>query len=139
MKQIHHLLLPLALLLFVSLPSSSQSSQTKKFPSPASADTIKNPLKGKPESLADGKKIYVRFCVTCHGEKGRGDGVAAPSLTKAAADHTSAFVQKQTDGAIFWIITQGITPMPRYMRVLTDAQRWAVVNYIRTLAKTVKK
>jgi mono/diheme cytochrome c family protein len=139
MKQIRQLILPLALLLFVSFTSFSQSSQARKFPSPTSADTIKNPVKGKPETLADGKKTYVRFCVTCHGEKGKGDGLAAASLNKPPADHTSAFVQKQSDGAIFWIIAQGNAPMPKYKRVLTDAQTWAVVNYIRTLAKTVKK
>jgi mono/diheme cytochrome c family protein len=139
MKQIHRLLYTMTLLVFVSVTSFSQTSQVRKFPSPPSADTIKNPLKGKPETLVDGKKTYVRFCVTCHGEKGKGDGLAAAALNKPPADHTSTFVQKQTDGALFWIIAQGNNPMPKYRRVLTDAQTWAVVNYIRTLAKPLKK
>lgn len=123
-------------LLFISF---SAQSQAKKFPSPASADEIKNPLKGNAIATDEGKKIYVQFCVTCHGTKGKGDGIAAPGLPKRPADHTSDFVQKQTDGAIFWIITEGNTPMPTYKKVLTESQRWQVVNYIRTLAKTPKK
>ena len=139
MRQINRPLQALTLLVFLSSTSFSQTSQARKFPSPPYADTIKNPIKGQPESLADGKKTYTRFCVTCHGEKGKGDGLAAAALNKPPADHTSAFVQKQTDGALFWIIAQGNNPMPKYKRVLTDAQTWAVVNYIRTLAKPIKK
>jgi mono/diheme cytochrome c family protein len=114
-------------------------SQTKKFPAPASADTIKNILKGDETSIVNGKKIYIQYCVTCHGDKGKGDGIAAPGLSKPPADHSSGFVQNQTDGALFWIITRGNIPMPAYGTTLTVVQRWQVVNYIRTLAKKSKK
>lgn len=113
-------------------------SQTKKFPAPASADAIINPLKGNAAATAEGKKIYIQFCATCHGNKGKGDGIAAPGLSKAPADHTSDFVQKQNDGALFWIITEGNNPMPTYKTALTETQRWQVVNFIRTLAKPKK-
>jgi mono/diheme cytochrome c family protein len=124
--------------LLLVLVSLTALSQPKKFPSPVSADTIKNPLKGNATATLEGKKIYTQFCVTCHGAKGKGDGIAAPGLPKRPADHTSDFVQKQTDGAIFWIITQGNNPMPTYKTTLTATQRWQVVNYIRTLAKPPK-
>ncbi|HYM92987.1 MAG TPA: cytochrome c [Chitinophagaceae bacterium] len=114
---------------------SDTFGQSKKFPSPASADVLVNPVKGNAEATAEGKKVYTLYCVTCHGNKGKGDGIAAPGLSKPPADHTSDFVQKQTDGAIYWIITQGNNPMPTYKTTLTDLQRWQVVNYIRTLAK----
>lgn len=126
-----HLILPF--LFFFSF--SSLFSQSRKFPSPPSADAVPNPLKGNAQATQDGKKIYTLYCVTCHGSKGRGDGIAAPGLSKPPADHTSDFVQKQTDGALFWIITEGNNPMPTYKSTLTEMQRWQVVNYIRTLAK----
>ena len=113
-------------------------AQPRKFPAPPSADTIMNPLKGNAIETLAGKKIYTQFCVTCHGAKGKGDGIAAPGLPKPPADHTSAFVQNQKDGAIFWVITNGNNPMPTYLKTLTVTQRWQVVNYIRTLAKTPK-
>ncbi len=122
--------------LCICLYFSNAFSQTKKFPSPASADAVINPLKGNAQATAEGKKIYTQYCVTCHGSKGKGDGIAAPGLSKPPADHTSDFVQKQTDGALFWIISAGNNPMPTYKTTLTETQRWQVVNYIRTLAKS---
>ena len=110
-------------------------SQSKTFPSPPSANALVNPVRGNSGATAEGKKIYELYCVTCHGKKGKGDGIAAPGLSKRPADHTSDFVQKQTDGALYWIITEGNNPMPTYKTTLTEAQRWEVVNYIRTLAK----
>ena len=126
------------LLLALAITINTAYSQQRKFPTPAYADTISNPIKGDVTSIAEGKKIYTRFCVTCHGNKGKGDGIAAPGLAKPPADHTSDFVQKQKDGALFWIITAGNRPMPTYKTTLTTAQRWQVVNYIRTLAKEKK-
>ena len=41
---------------------------------------------------------------------------------------------KHSDGALFWKITQGRPPMTSFRTLLTDDQRWQVVNYIRTLA-----
>ena len=110
-------------------------SQTRKFPSPPSADAVANPLKGNADATTEGKKTYTLYCVTCHGSKGKGDGIAAPGLSRPPADHTSDFVQKQTDGALFWIISEGNNPMPTYKSTLTETQRWQVVNFIRTLAK----
>ena len=118
---------------------TNAQSQAKKFPSPPSADTIKNPIKGNQASIISGKKIYTQYCVTCHGEKGKGDGIAAPGLPRPPADHTSAFVQNQTDGALYYLISEGYNPMPTYKKTLTPTQRWQVVNYIRTLAKNSKK
>jgi len=115
--------------------SSIAFSQSRKFPSPPSADGLTNPVKGNEQATLEGKKTYTLYCVPCHGSKGKGDGIAAPGLSKPPADHTSDFVQKQTDGALFWIITEGNNPMPTYKTTLTEKQRWQVVNYIRTLAR----
>src|SRR5437868_10750205 len=107
---------------------SNAFSQSRKFPSPASANAIINPLKGNAEATSEGKKIYTQYCVTCHGDKGKGNGIAAPGLSRPPADHTSDFVQKQTDGALFWIIREGNNPMPTYKTMLTETQRWQIVN-----------
>ena len=128
----------LILALLICFCFGNAFSQSRKFPSPASADALINPLKGNAEATSEGKKIYTQYCVTCHGSKGKGDGIAAPGLSKPPADHTSDFVQKQTDGALFWIISQGNNPMPTYRTTLSETQRWQVVNFIRTLAKTKK-
>lgn len=122
-----------------TLACSSSFAQQKPWASPKEAQVIKNPFAGNSSTLAEGKKLYVTNCAPCHGEKGRGDGPAAQALVPKPADHSSALVQSETDGSLFWKLTQGRNPMPAYGKILTEQQRWELVNYIRTLSKTAKK
>ena len=126
------------LILFFLVPFSPLFSQMKVFVAPKSADDITNPLKGKADATAEGKKSYTSYCTPCHGDKGKGDGLAAAGLNKPPADHTSAAFQSQSDGAIFWKLNEGNAPMPGYKKVLTETQLWQLVNYMRTLAKSKK-
>jgi mono/diheme cytochrome c family protein len=118
-------------------PGPMASLTGGEWVAPASADTAKNPLKGNIASIAEGKKIYAKYCVVCHGEKGKGDGIAAAGLTPRPADHSSEKIQKQSDGALFWKITTGRPPMASY-KTFSLEQRWQVVNYIRTLNAPAK-
>lgn len=110
-----------------------QQAKPAAWVAPASADTMKNPYKGSPDATVAGKKLYTTYCVACHGEKGKGDGPAAASLNPRPANHSSEKVQKQSDGAIFWKLTTGRSPMASYAKILTTQQRWQLVDYIRTL------
>jgi mono/diheme cytochrome c family protein len=111
----------------------------QKFTAPAWTDTLKNSNKNNPSAVQAGKKIYVQYCVICHGEKGKGDGVSVAGLPKHPTDHTSAEFQKQTDGAIFWEIGNSSSPMPMFKNTLKPNQMWQLVEYIRTLAIKAKK
>jgi mono/diheme cytochrome c family protein len=113
--------------------------QTKPWIAPKEADALINPEKGKADATAEGKKLYIQYCVVCHGDKGKGNGVAAGGLTPKPADHSSQKCQSQTDGAIYWKMTEGRPPMAAYKGSLKDEQRWSLVNYIRTLAAKGKE
>ena len=101
------------------------------------AARVKNPVAATPESIADGKRLYQRHCASCHGsnaEGGPGNDLipAAPDLTDNEWKHGS------TDGEIFSAIKNGVPPdlnMIPFGDQMNDAQIWAVVNYIRSLAK----
>ena len=99
---------------------------------PASAKNLKNPYSGK-SSISKGKSIYKTRCTVCHGEKGKGDGPAGKALNPPAADHSSALVQDQTDGELFWKVSEGRGPMVGWKLILSEEDRWHVVNYLRTL------
>ncbi len=114
-------------------------AQSKTWVAPANAANTKNPLAGNTETLKYAQVIYTTYCTPCHGNKGKGDGPAAAGLATKPANHSSDVVQKQTDGALFWMISEGRNPMPSYKTALSENQRWELVNYIRTLAKTPKK
>ena len=98
---------------------------------PADAKKLKNPVKG----VGNAKKSVETNCVSCHGASGKGDGVAAAALPPPKpADWTSDRVQKETDGELFWKITNGRGAMPPWKH-LPEKDRWDLVNYIRTLKK----
>ena len=126
----------LAMLFVIAIiASSSTPIGDNPWMAPKSADQLKNPFKGNIEATKEGKKLYLRYCKVCHGSTGKGDGPAGLALKPRPSDHTSDRIQNQSDGAIFWKITQGRTPMASYRKVLTEEQRWKMVNYIRELAK----
>jgi len=75
------------------------------------------------------------YCAICHGKKGKGDGVAGMALKPRPADFTKDVIQKQTDGAIYWKLTEGKAPMAAYKETLSEEQRWQLVNFIRSLRK----
>lgn len=140
-RSLKPMLLPILTISTISLMSfiwTAKPYQMAKFVAPASADAVVNPLKGNAGATAEGKKLYTANCAICHGDKGQGDGAAAAGLSKPPADHSSAAVQKQTDGAIFWKLSTGNNPMPAYNTVYNETQRWQLVNFIRTLAKAKK-
>jgi len=111
------------------------NKKTDEWKAPPEADKVSNPLKGNAAATDAGKKLYAQLCVVCHGDKGKGDGVAGISLNPRPANHASQKVQSQTDGAIFWKITSGRPPMAAYNSTLTEVQRWQLVNYIREIGK----
>lgn len=107
--------------------------QNNSWKAPPEADKLTNPLKNKEEATRSGKKLFSKNCVVCHGEQGNGDGMAAISLHPHPTNLVSQKVEAQSDGAIFWKITEGRSPMPGYKNTLSEEQRWQLVNYIRTL------
>tara|TARA_R110000868_G_scaffold410826_1_gene700381 strand:- start:2598 stop:3026 length:429 start_codon:yes stop_codon:yes gene_type:complete len=123
--------------LFVSFTTNPKSEyealQQKKWVAPASADNIKNPLKGDANAAASGKKLYKAMCFVCHGPKGKGDGMGGAGLTPKPTDLTTEEFQSQSDGAIFWKIAEGRAPMASYKTSIPEKKRWEIINYLRTL------
>lgn len=113
-------------------------AQSKTWMVPKEASSRSNPLSGDQASINSGKALYQTYCTPCHGNQGKGNGIAAVSLKPKPADHTSDMIQSESDGSLFYKISEGRTPMPSYKAAFTESQRWALVNYIRTLAKKKK-
>jgi mono/diheme cytochrome c family protein len=110
-----------------------QQGKQEKWIAPATTSVVKNPVASNEQSIAAGKIIYTNICYDCHGKKGKGDGPKSADLDKNPQDFTKEDFQKQTDGALFWKITEGKKPMASYKKDLTEEQRWQVINYVRTL------
>jgi len=119
----------LIILLLVSLDVVAQeehhkSEQQHRHPEYA---RIKNPVAIDAKSIAEGKKLYGKYCIACHGEAGNGG--TGPNLTGSVRIHGN------TDGEMFHIITDGVagTAMRGFKKDLTEEMRWRLVNYIKSL------
>ena len=99
---------------------------------PAAEKGKKNPLPADAAAVAQGKKVADVNCQSCHGPKGKGDGAAAAALNPKPADWTSKKIQAESDGEIFWKISNGRGAMPSW-KFLPENDRWALVRYIRSL------
>ncbi len=115
--------------------SAMVNAQTTPWVAPASADGIKNPFAQNVDATKKGKKMYNQFCSICHGDKGKGDGIAGVALTPKPGNFTTDKVQTQSDGAIYWKIRTGNPPMAPYKDIIKDDEIWALINYIRTFSK----
>jgi mono/diheme cytochrome c family protein len=134
LKTIHFSSTILAIVIIFTIVAF-ESPPGDRWVAPPSADKIINPLKNNASATKSGKKLFNSYCVVCHGPKGRGDGMAGASLTPKPANLTLQEIQSQTDGAIYWKIMNGRTPMPSYKDVIPDKNVWEMINYLRTLKK----
>ncbi len=90
------------------------------------APEIVNPALADANSLARGRGLYEAQCLSCHGPAGAGDGPGAPGKL---AD-LRGVLQNRRDEDLNRTIVHGVGTMPRLG--LTDAERWDVINYLRS-------
>lgn len=103
---------------------------------PVGASAQKNPLPASPQSIALGKTKYETYCMVCHGVAGAGDGPVAPKMAAKPPALNAGNALGYSDGRLYHIITDGQGVMSSYAYQLVDENdRWAIVNYIRTLQK----
>ena len=117
----------------VNLGNHNSFSQDKPWIADASAKNLKNPIASDKSSIKKGKALYTIRCVICHGETGVGDGLGSKALNPKPANHTSSKVQDESDGELFWKISEGRGAMIGWKLILPEEDRWHLVNYIRTL------
>jgi len=125
----------LTVLLISALVALSEEQSKTQWTAPAAEARKKNPVSVTESSLAAGQKIYLKRCLACHGKTGNGDGPDAADLGIDPAKLSDPAIRAETDGELFWKITVGKKPMPNYGTRLSPADRWSVINYLRSLAK----
>ncbi|MFQ5567862.1 MAG: c-type cytochrome, partial [Paracoccaceae bacterium] len=102
-----------------------------------------------PELVEQGRAIYFRRCSFCHGLLGDGNGPAADYLDPRPRDftlgtfkfRTTQSGELPTDEDLFRTVSRGLpgTAMQafdsdRIKNGLSEAERWAVISYIKTFA-----
>ncbi|MCX6290915.1 MAG: cytochrome c [Bacteroidetes bacterium] len=136
-KPFTHTLLFLLPVLMLSLPAANAQDKPKgkEWAVPEKEAAKKSEIKFDANAVAAGKDLWAQNCKSCHGTKGLGDGSKAAKIDISCGDFSSKETQDISDGSLFWKITDGRKPMPSFSSKLTDAERWQLVAYIRTLKK----
>jgi mono/diheme cytochrome c family protein len=77
-------------------------------------------------TLQGGHEIYQSNCVACHGEDGR-------SMILGAANFSDQrFMANKSPSDLYVSVTQGQGSMPAWQARLSQDDRWAVIDYVRT-------
>jgi mono/diheme cytochrome c family protein len=84
--------------------------------------------------INSGQALYAASCAECHGEGGQGDGPKASGL-KVPDFTDQTFMSARTQSDFFKSVTDGAGDAAHtYQSKLTEAERWAVVDYVRAFA-----
>lgn len=137
-------------------PTASQPDPAKRSaaamdvstPATSSLTFSDLPVPPKPPVTADfinqGKAVYSQNCLACHGASGDGRGDAAAFLAPKPRNFVEANFRLRstapghlpTDVDLFRAVSLGMpgTPMPPWKVMLSDNDRWAVVEYLKTFS-----
>ena len=80
------------------------------------------------ETIALGQSLYGTNCATCHGPDGVGKVLGAADFTDLR------FVDDRAPRDFYLTVTQGKGSMPAWQGRLSQDERWAVIDYLRTFS-----
>lgn len=89
-----------------------------------------------PGNPRNGKEVYERHCLRCHGAKLDGNGEDGQYLVVPPADLRSMEVRLKSDWELLIAISHGVlfSPMHGWRNRLTDQEIMDVLSYIRMVA-----
>lgn len=99
---------------------------------------LASPLAGNKGAAARGAVVFASFCETCHGPAGAGDGRVAQRGFPAPPSLLAPHAIQMPDGQMFHVLTYGQGNMPSYASQVERIDRWAVIEYVRTLQRAGK-
>jgi mono/diheme cytochrome c family protein len=102
---------------------------------PADADRQPNPFAADANAWRDVVDHYQDHCATCHGRDGRGTTEMGKNMYPKVPDLADARIQKLSDGALFYIIQNGVrwTGMPAWKGEHAAEETWRLVSFVRKI------
>ena len=91
-----------------------------------------NPLPLNKNTIAEGKVLYERFCASCHGADGKGQGKVGV-VYQGVANLGGGQIAKYNGGHIFHVITHGKGRMWAHASQMNALERWKIVQYVHVL------
>lgn len=111
----------------MTISVAAQQGSDPSWTAPEKDSARTNAFASTPQLIARGQKIFSRSYAACHEDEAHRAATKAPDLG-------AGNVQAQSDGALFWKITNGNTrkAMPSWGSV-PEPQHWQLVLYTRKL------
>lgn len=102
----------------------------------AAGAELKNPIPTSDAVKAEGKVIFEKMCMHCHGKEGAGDGqLIGTGKFPPPPAYNSPQLKELPEGKMFHTITYGKGLMGSHASQLTKEERWKVIQYIQELQK----
>jgi mono/diheme cytochrome c family protein len=102
---------------------------------PGDADGQQNPFRADTAVWREARDHYLDHCAVCHGRDGKGKTDIGANMYPPTPDLSGREVQDRSDGALFYIIQNGIrwTGMPAWKGEHETDDTWKLVSFIRKL------
>jgi mono/diheme cytochrome c family protein len=123
----------------ITYPTDTIPTRGKEMPldRDTAEQQLANPVSTSPESVAMGRRTFAKYCVACHGVDAKGATPVAEKLSANGAPlwDITLTIPGRKDGFIYGTIRNGGINMPSYGPQTTVAERWALVNFLRSLTQ----
>ncbi len=83
--------------------------------------------------LERGQQRFNIYCSPCHGRTGNANGMVVQHGFLPPPNFHSDRIRQMPDGQVFRTISYGVRNMPAYGKQIPEADRWAIVAYLRAL------
>jgi cytochrome c553 len=116
------------LIAFLGLSSASLCGQVP-WVVPADRNVKLSQTEFADQNRNSGKDLYMTNCKSCHGEPGKNNAI---KLVPQPPDPATSQLQQNSDGALQFKISEGRGPMPSFKNVLSSADIWNIIAFIRS-------
>ena len=86
--------------------------------------------------LDRGQQRFNIYCAPCHSQTGAGIGLVVQHGYPTPIDLSSEHPMSVGDGELYSYIANGIRNMPAYGHQIPEADRWAIVTWVRVLQRS---
>jgi mono/diheme cytochrome c family protein len=126
-----------------AMPNSGMSINAMIYPYPntpegyeAAGLNLKNPIASNEISIEQGKTIYTKMCIHCHGAKGDGAGSLKVAGEKFPVPSYMDDAHKDLpEGKMFHTLNFGKGLMGSHASQLSKEERWKCVLYVKELQR----
>lgn len=126
-----------------AMPNSGMSINAMIYPYPntpegyeAAGLNLKNPIASNEISIEQGKTIYTKMCIHCHGAKGDGAGSLKVAGEKFPVPSYMDDARKDLpEGKMFHTLNFGKGLMGSHASQLSKEERWKCVLYVKELQR----